>query len=192
MKKIFTLLLLAVLFAGCSSDDDDGTNKKDQELWLNGYITTSSASNSDKEADKIRFLFFDSDKASSFAGQAYNTGIDSYNEYTQLSEDPIYTKLIDEGKLLLSDGSTIIPVLDKTTSSDGKTLEVILPVGKYFVVAFYYERGYRRDYWNKYATTYYTLESRYNPQSLTVVIPGYYNQCGSIPWIKWSDAPVEF
>lgn len=92
----------------------------------------------------------------------------------------------------LKSGKTVKPIGDYTTFNKDGYKEVKLPVGKYFVVAFYYDRGYRRDYWNKYATTYYTLNSSYNPQVLNVVIPGFYDRCGAIDWINWADSPVEF
>lgn len=186
MKK-FLLLLFAIPFVGCSDKEDDYSNKKDQELWLNGYVTTSSHINADKESTIIRFLFFKEDQVEKFEGNNMKTGFESYYEYTQLTEDPIYTKLNNEGKLLLKDGSTIAPIFDIQTSSNGKTKEVILPVGKYFVVAFYYGGSPRRDYWNKYTTILYDLESRYNPQTLTVVIPVDYTQYGKIDWRKWQD-----
>lgn len=184
--KTLLMLCLVALITGCSDKEDDNSNKSEQELWLNGYTTTSSSDHADKEANKIRFLFFKADQVINFDGKTLNTGFDSYYEYTKLQEDPIYTKLIDEGKLLLKDGSTILPTFDTQTSTN-KTKEVVLPVGKYFVVAFYYERGYRRDFWNKYATKFYELESRYNPQTLTVVIPVDYTQYGCINWRNWED-----
>lgn len=186
MRNVLVMLSLIALITGCSGKEDDYSDKSEQELWLNGYTTTSSSTNADKEANIIRFLFFNADKATNFNGKSISTGFDTYYEYTKLPEDPIYTKLIDEGKLLLKDGSTIAPILDTKTLSD-KTNEIVLPVGKYFVVAFYYERGYRRDFWNKYTTQIYNLESRYNPQTLTVVIPVDYTQYGCIGWRNWQD-----
>lgn len=185
--KQFILLLFFIPFIGCSDKEEDYSNKKEQELWLDGYTTTSSSINADKKANIIRFLFFKEDQAINFEGKNYKTGFDSYYEYTQLTEDAIYTRLLDKGELLLKDGRSIKPLLDTQTSSNGKTKEIVLPVGKYFVVAFYYDRGARRDYWNKYATKIYDLESRYNPQALTVVIPVDYTQYGKIDWRNWQD-----
>lgn len=184
--RTLLMLCLVALITGCSGKEDDYSNKSEQELWLNGYTTTSSSVHADKESNIIRFLFFKAGEVTNFDGKSFDTGFDSYYEYTQLTEDAIYTKLIDEGKLLLKDGSIISPLLD-TQTSPKKTKEVVLPVGKYFVVAFYYERGYRRDFWNKYATKFYELESRYNPQALTVVIPVDYTKYGCISWRNWED-----
>lgn len=184
--RTLLMLCLVALITGCSDKEDDYSNKSEQELWLNGYTTTSSSVQADKESNIIRFLFFKAGEVANFDGKSFNTGFDSYYEYTQLTEDAVYTKLIDEGKLLLKDGSAISPILDTQTSSK-KTKEIVLPVGKYFVVAFYYERGYRRDFWNKYATKFYELESRYNPQTLTVVIPVDYTKYGCISWRNWED-----
>ena len=94
--------------------------------------------------------------------------------------------LIDESRLLLKDGSTNSPIYEVESSKD-ETKEITVPVGKYFVVAFYYERGYRRDFWNKYTTQMYELKSRYNPQTLTVVIPINYTQYGRIDWRNWEN-----
>nr|DAL48470.1 MAG TPA_asm: PLAT/LH2 and C2-like Ca2+-binding lipoprotein [Caudoviricetes sp.] len=184
--RTLLMLCLVALITGCSGKEDDYSNKSEQELWLNGYTTTSSSVHADKESNIIRFLFFKAGEVTNFDGKSFDTGFDSYYEYTQLTEDAIYTKLIDEGKLLLKDGSIISPLLDIQTSPK-KTKEVVLPVGKYFVVAFYYDRGYRRDFWNKYATKFYELESRYNPQALTVVIPVDYTKYGCINWRNWED-----
>lgn len=185
MRNLF-MLCLAIFIAGCSDKESDYSDKTQQEIWINGYTTTSSSVNSDKETNIIRFLFFDSEKASTFDGQTFNTGFDSYYQYTQLQEDPIYTMLIDESRLLLKDGSTISPIYEIESSKD-ETKEITLPVGKYFIVAFYYDRGFRRDFWNKYATKLYSLEGRYNPQTLTVVIPVDYTQYGRIDWRNWED-----
>jgi hypothetical protein len=192
MKKLLLFFMLIPLFISCSDKEDDYSQKKEQELWLNGY--TQWVSKGDVEPNVIRFLFFSANNNEEFEIKNYPSGATSYYEYTKLEEDAIYTQLLEKGELKLKSGESVKSIGDFKDfySVDKKQLEVKLPVGKYFVVAFYYDRGVRRDYWNKYATTYYTLESRYNPQSLTVVIPGYYNQCGSIPWINWSDAPIEF
>lgn len=187
MKKLLLPFLLILTFIGCSDKEEDYSNKKEQELWINGYTTNSSHSNSDVSLDRIRFLFFKGEVVDAFQGKSFSTGVDSYYEYTQLSEDPIYTKLVDEGKLLLKDGTTLTPILDKITSKSVDKNEIILPVGKYFVVAYYYDRGYRRDYWNKYSTTIYNLESSYNAGFLTVVIPVDYTKYGNIGWRNWHD-----
>lgn len=184
--KHLLLLYLAILVVGCSSKEDDYSNKNQQEVWINGYTTTSSSEYADKKADIIRFLFFNPEQASAFEGKTFDTGFDSYYQYTQLQEDPIYTMLIDENRLLLKDGTTISPIYEAESSKD-ETKEITLPVGKYFVVAFHYERGFRRDFWNKYTTQMYELESRYNPQTLTVVIPINYTQYGRIDWRNWED-----
>lgn len=185
MKNV-VFLCLAILVVGCSTKEDDYSNKTQQEVWINGYTTTSSSEYADKQTNIIRFLFFDPDKASTFDGKTFNTGFDSYYQYTKLQEDPIYTMLIDESRLLLKDGSTISPIYEVESFKD-ETKEITLPVGKYFVVAFYYERGYRRDFWNKYTTQMYELKSRYNPQTLTVVIPINYTQYGRIDWRNWEN-----
>lgn len=185
MKNV-VFLCLAILVVGCSTKEDDYSNKTQQEVWINGYTTTSSSEYADKQTNIIRFLFFDPDKASTFDGKTFNTSFDSYYQYTKLQEDPIYTMLIDESRLLLKDGSTISPIYEVESSKD-ETKEITLPVGKYFVVAFYYERGYRRDFWNKYTTQMYELKSRYNPQTLTVVIPINYTQYGRIDWRNWEN-----
>lgn len=159
-------------------------------MWLNGY--TQWVSGGEVKSDIVRFLFFSANNNEEFEINNYPSGVTEYYEYIKLEEDKTYTQLLDKGELNLKSGKIVKLVLDTSTSSNGKTKEITLPVGKYFVVAFYYERGYRRDFWNKYATTYYILESGYNPKTLDVVIPDYYNQCGSIDWTKWAYSPVEF
>ncbi|PXV57129.1 hypothetical protein CLV62_1579 [Dysgonomonas alginatilytica] len=180
MRNILGFFLLTVLLLSCSSEEEDFSNKKDQALWLDGYTTSSSSVNSKKELAAVRFLFFDGNKAASFEGETRMTNVNTYSEYSKLPEDPIYSKLNKENKLLLKGGSTIDPVLVvKTSSISGNTIEVTLPVGKYFVVAILYS--------NKYATRVYELESRYNPQALDVVIPVDYSQYGKIAWQNWGD-----
>lgn len=189
MKKILLLLFSISLFA-CSKSDDDYTNKKNQELWLKGY--TQWVSGGDVESNALRFLFFLANNGEKYEVNSYPSGVTEYYDYTKLKEDATYAKLLDNGELLLKSGEVVKPIADYYVSNKDKYKEVVLPVGKYFVVAFCNERGYRRDYWNKYATTYFTLESRFNPQVLDVVIPGYYDRYGAIDWINKSDAPIKF
>ncbi len=188
MKKQITLLLLLLLFTNCKNDE---LEKSEQSLWLNGYALST---NGDKVSDVIRFLFFPADNGEEYITSNNKLNTSSYYEYTHIDEDPIYARLIDERKIQRKDGAVISPVgdftdLNKLTSSQ---LEVTLPIGKYFVVAFCSERGTNRDYWNKYATRYYNLESRSSPQALTVVIPPDFTQCGNIPWLNWQDKPYDF
>ena len=189
MKKILLLLFSISLFA-CSNSDDDYTNKKNQELWLKGY--TQWISGGDVESNVFRFLFFPANNGEKYEVNSYPSGITEYYDYTKLKEDKTYTYLLDKGELLQKSGNRIKPIADYTVYEKDTYKEVVLPVGEYFVVAFCNERGYRRDYWNKYATTYFTLESRSNPQVLNVVIPGCYDRYGAIDWINKSDAPIEF
>lgn len=68
MKNV-VFLCLAILVVGCSTKEDDYSNKTQQEVWINGYTTTSSSEYADKQTNIIRFLFFDPDKASTFDGK---------------------------------------------------------------------------------------------------------------------------
>lgn len=56
MKKIVLLLVIIPFFISCSDKEEDYSQKKEQELWLNGY--TQWVSKGDVESDAIRFLFF--------------------------------------------------------------------------------------------------------------------------------------
>lgn len=73
MKKNL-LLVFIIPFIGCSDKEEDYSNKKEQELWLDGYTTTSSSINADKETNIIRFLFFKEDQVVNFEGKNYKTG----------------------------------------------------------------------------------------------------------------------
>jgi len=177
MKKIIFIISFAFIFFGCGKNDD--YSKKDkQELWLDGYTGFYGR----YERDRLCFLFFSANNGEEYITKSYVLDKElSYYEYTKLAEDDIYARLIDEESIQKKDG-TIVKAKYSFLSKTEKTVEVVLPVGKYFVVAFYPDRGYRRDYWNKYATLNYTLESRYNPQSLTCAIPLDYSKYGCITW----------
>ncbi|MFV0555019.1 MAG: hypothetical protein ACK5LR_10005 [Mangrovibacterium sp.] len=182
MKKLIipALAVLCIFFA--CSEDVDYSNKKEQELWVDGRVKTSSSVHADSKLSYLTILFFDVEVSNNFGGENYQTGFDTYYLYTHLSEDPIYSKLIDDNRLLFNDGSTAKPLFIISTDDDEIT-QVTLPVGEYFVVAFYFMRGTDRSYWNKYATRIYSLESRYNPQYLSVVLPVDFTQYGRIDWV---------
>lgn len=188
MKKIILIAAVLLTVAGCGTEPKEKTS---QEMWINGYTMETSLSS--KVAGGVRFLFFDANNGEQF--QTTNTKFaGNYYEYTQLAEDPIYTRLIDEEKIALIDGTVVSPVAAFTDSYNlnQKQLEVTLPIGRYYVVSFRSIRGAKRNLWNKYAAKYYDLEARYNPQVLTVVIPGDLTQYGCIPWVNWADTMYDF
>lgn len=189
MKKIMllTAAIVALAFSACSKDDE--TDSFEQKIWLNGYELATS--NGDKEEAAITFLFFPENKGKEYSITTIKSNAHNLYEYTKLPEDETYTLLLEKQQIRLKDG-TLVNATHQFTTFKEETLEESIPVGRYFVVALYYDRDVRRIYWNKYACKYYDAISRYNPITLTATIPADITQYGCIPWINWEDAPYDF
>jgi hypothetical protein len=187
----YLAIFAAILFTGCSKDNDQ-ENSELQTLWVNGY--TVDTPNSEKQANMVTFLFFPANNGEVYKTKNQKLSSSTYYDYIKNEEDEIYKMLIDGGKAYLEDGTAVAPVAKITDSNHltGKQVELSIPTGKYYVYAFYYERGTHRSYWNKYAAKYYTLENSNNPRTLTVVIPSDFTQIGLIPWCNWEDKIYEF
>jgi hypothetical protein len=185
MKKILLLTFSLLALAGCGKSDDSD-KKTEQELWLDGYIGQYG----DKDPEAISFLFFPAGNGEKYITEAHQLpGELSYYEYLQLQEDPIYTRLIDKQSIERTDGVIVkaTHVVTDYNILSAETTSTTLPVGKYFIVALRFERGYDRHIWNKYTTLEYNLEPRYNPQALSCVISVDFSTYGCVPWRQWNE-----
>lgn len=189
MKKSFFLAIVTITMVLSACSKDDGSDSSEQKIWLNGYEIATS--NGDKKVAPVTFLFFPENEGKEYSIATKKSNAANLYEYTKLSEDEIYTLLLEKQQIKLKDGTTVNATYEFTTF-DNETLEKTISVGRYFIVALYAYRDTRRVYWNKYACRYYDAISQYNPIVLTATIPADITQYGCIPWINWEDATYEF
>ena len=186
MKKII-LLALIISTLGCSDSETDYSNKKEQELLLDGYIQSTSKGSKDHES--FTFLFFDASKGQEFKTISKKVSVTTSYEYSKLPNDEVWEQIVVHNTIQLMNGETVKPLMVVNTyKSDKASKEVKLPPARYFVVAY----DTHKKAGNKYAAKYYDLESRYNPNAMTVVIPNYIDRVGAIDWINWEDSITDF
>ncbi|GAA6258255.1 hypothetical protein F070042J6_41070 [Bacteroides sp. f07] len=182
------MAVVAMMFSSCKNDDDENKNLN-QTVWINGYEL--GFHQGDKVLASITFLFFPENSGKEYVTGNNKVSVESEYAYGCLQEEETYKMLQENNQMKLDDGTIVNAIYKfKTSIISGKTLEVDVPVGRYFVVA--YDDASEAKYRNKYTCKYYDVYSRYNPITLTVVMPGDLTQCGCIPWLNWEDNPYEF
>lgn len=188
--KNYLLLALTLLVVGFSSCKDDDEKKESiQKVWINGYELGTYPG--DKALAPITILFFPENSGKEYVTSNNKVSVESSYAYSKLPEDENYRMLRENNQMKLEDGTKVNAIYQfETLIISDRTLEVNVPVGRYFVVA--YDTSPESRYRNKYTCKYYDVYSRYNPITLTVTIPADLTQCGCIPWINWEDQPYEF
>ena len=151
------MAVVSMMFSSCKNDDDENTNLN-QTVWINGYEL--GFHQGDKVLASITFLFFPENSGKEYVTGSNKVSVESEYAYSCLQEDETYKMLRENNQMKLDDGTIVNAIYKfKTSIISGKTLEVDVPVGRYFVVA--YDDTSEAKYRNKYTCKYYRHHSIY-------------------------------
>ena len=127
------MTIIAITFSSCK-DGDDENKGSNQKVWINGYEL--GFHQGDKVLASITFLFFPENSGKEYVTSNNKVSVESEYAYSRLQENETYKMLRENNQMKLDDGTIVNTIYKfKTSIISGKTLEVDVPVGRYFVVA---------------------------------------------------------